>query len=175
MADLHGPRPELIWLCIRGCGWCCLVQAVATTAPGTTDMAIAHRAEPALFQEIARSAVPVDLRAIRQLQRSPLAIDLYVWLTYRMSYLRRPTLVPWEGLQAQFGADYSRPRDFRRGVMKHLETVIGVYPTLRVSQADSGLRLYPSRPHVQPSKRPAQSRLSKVSDPQSITARPLNG
>jgi len=30
------------------------------------------------FHEITRSAVPVDLRAVRQLQRSPLAIDLYI-------------------------------------------------------------------------------------------------
>ena len=66
------------------------------------------------FQEITRSAVPVDLRAIRHLRRSPFAIDLYVWLTYRMSYLKKPTRIPWEGLQAQFGADYFRPRDFRR-------------------------------------------------------------
>ena len=37
------------------------------------------------FDEITSSAVPVDLRAIRLLKRSPLALDIYVWLTYRMS------------------------------------------------------------------------------------------
>jgi hypothetical protein len=100
------------------------------------------------FEEITRSAVPVDLRALRLLQRSPLALDLYVWLTYRMSYLRRPTLVPWEGLQAQLGADYARLRDFRRKALAHLTNVICVYPALRVRQTDSGLYLYPSRPHV---------------------------
>ena len=46
------------------------------------------------FDEITRSAVPVDLRAIHRLRRSPLALDLHVWLTYRMSYLRKPTLIP---------------------------------------------------------------------------------
>jgi len=91
----------------------------------------------------------MDLRAIRQLQRSPLAIDLYVWLTYRMSYLKKPTLVPWEGLQNQFGADYARPRDFRRKTLAHLQDVLRVYPAVRVGQADAGLRLYPSPPHVQ--------------------------
>jgi len=100
------------------------------------------------FEEITRSAVPVDLRAIRQLQRSPLAIDLYVWLTYRMSYLRRPTLIPWQSLEAQFGADYARPRDFRRRVSKLLEAVLSTYPTVRISLTDTGLRLYPSPPHV---------------------------
>ena len=35
------------------------------------------------------------------IKASPFAIDLYIWLTYRMSYLKTPTLIPWEGLQAQ--------------------------------------------------------------------------
>jgi len=100
------------------------------------------------FDEITRSAVPVDLRAIGYLQRSPLAIDLYVWLTYRMSYLRKPTLVPWQGLQNQFGAEYARLRDFRCRVLRHLEFVVRVYPTVRLGSTDPGLRLYPSPPHV---------------------------
>ncbi len=106
------------------------------------------------FREITRSAVPVDLRAIRRLRGSPLAIDLYVWLTYRMSYLRKPTSIPWESLEAQFGADYSRRRDFRRKALVHLEDVLRVYPTARLGQVDSGLLLHPSPPHVPPSKGP---------------------
>ena len=112
----------------------------------------AWRAQIVLSQdflaEITRCAIPVDLRAIRQLRRSPLAIDLYVWLTYRMSYLRKPTLIPWQSLEAQFGSDYTRPRDFRRRVSKLLEAVLRIYPAVRLSQTDPGLRLYPSPPHV---------------------------
>ena len=80
------------------------------------------------FQEITRSAVPVDLRAIELLKSSPLAIDIYIWLTYRMSYLRRPCLIPWKALELQFGATYSRSRDFRRSLCTHLREVVGVYP-----------------------------------------------
>jgi len=100
------------------------------------------------FNEITLSAIPLDLRAIRQLRRSPLAIDLYVWLTYRMSYLRKPTVIPWESLQTQFGADYARPRDFRRKVSKHVRSVLHVYPAIRIRQTDTGICLYPSPPHV---------------------------
>ena len=100
------------------------------------------------FEEITRSAVPIDLRAIHNLKSSPMAIDLYVCLTYRMSYLKKPTLVPWEGLQNQFGADYARPRDFRRKVLTQLQEVLRLYPTVRVTPTDTGLRLYPSPPHV---------------------------
>jgi len=85
------------------------------------------------FNEITSSAVPIDLRAIGLLKRSPLALDIYVWLTYRMSYLRRPCLIPLEALQRQFGAHYARPTDFRRRFLRSLCQVLQVYPSLRVS------------------------------------------
>jgi len=57
-----------------------------------------------IFQEITRSAVPVDLRAVHLLKSFPLAIDIYIWLTYRMSHLQRPCQIPWKALENQFGA-----------------------------------------------------------------------
>lgn len=42
-------------------------------------------------------AVPFDLRVLHCL-RSPLAIDIYLWLTWRMFILRRPVLIPCEPL-----------------------------------------------------------------------------
>jgi len=101
------------------------------------------------FAEITRSAVPIDLRALHLLKASPLAMDLYIWLTHRMSDLKKPTLIPWESLQAQFGSDYARARDFRRKALTHLEDVLRLYPSARVSHTNTGLRLYPSPPHVQ--------------------------
>ena len=66
-----------------------------------------------------------------------------------MGYLRKPTVVPWEGLQNQFGADYARPRDFRRKVLTQLQEVLRLYLTVRVSQTNTGLLISPSPPHVQ--------------------------
>ncbi|MGB5296631.1 MAG: replication protein RepA [Thermoanaerobaculia bacterium] len=117
------------------------------------------------FEEIAHSAVPIDLRALRSLKASPLAMDLYVWLTYRMSYLKKLTVIPWASLQSQFGADYARPRDFRRKVLAHLTNVFRVYPAVRVGHTDAGLRLYPSPPHIRTRKDPPRHKLSKVSAP----------
>ena len=102
------------------------------------------------FGELTSSAVPVDLRALGYLKSSPLAIDLYVWLTYRMSYLKKPSLVPWKSLEAQFGARYSRPRDFRARLCARLPHIIDVYPTVRLRRTSSGLWLLPSPPHVRP-------------------------
>jgi hypothetical protein len=45
------------------------------------------------FEQLVASPVPLDLRAVRILKQSPLALDLYAWATRRVSYLERPTLI----------------------------------------------------------------------------------
>ena len=100
------------------------------------------------YTEIVRHAVPIDLRALAILKRSALALDIYAWLTYRLGYLTRPTLIPWPALEAQFGADYARPRDFRRKFLLHLADVLQVYPAARVTRSADGLLLRPSPTHV---------------------------
>jgi hypothetical protein len=47
------------------------------------------------YDELVAHAVPIDLRALKAFRGSLLALDIYSWLTYRMSYLRRPCLIPW--------------------------------------------------------------------------------
>ncbi len=105
------------------------------------------------YDELVAHAVPIDLRALRALKGSPLALDIYSWLTYRMSYLRKPCLIPWEALQTQFGADYGRPRDFRRKFLAHLADVLHVYPTVRLSAQPVGLLLRPSPTQVPTARR----------------------
>jgi hypothetical protein len=113
------------------------------------------------FEEATRCAVPVDLRALRLLKRSPLALDIYVWLTYRMSYLRRPCLVPWDALRQQLGADYTRRADFRMRFLRSLALVLQIYPRARALEEVRGLSLFPSRSHVAPSNHPQPLALSR--------------
>ena len=77
-----------------------------------------------------------------------MALDIYSWLTYRVGYLKRPSLVPWEALWTQFGADYARLRDFRRYFVGQLARVVQVYPDLRLSKLATGLLLRPSPTHI---------------------------
>lgn len=100
------------------------------------------------FQEIIEHPVPVDTRVLKALRRSPLALDIYCWLTHRMSYLKRGTLVPWSALAVQFGADYSRGDNFRAAFLDALRKVLTVYCIVRVQSTPFGLLLEPSRPHV---------------------------
>lgn len=100
-----------------------------------------------LFQELCSRPVPLDLRALRAL-RSPLALDVYAWLTYRSSYLERPTRIPWRCLAEQFGSAYSDCDNFRRRFVAALRKVLVVYPSARVQPVRGGLLLRPARPHV---------------------------
>lgn len=100
------------------------------------------------FNEIIERPVPVDLRALKALRRSPMALDIYCWLTYRMSYVRRPVVVSWSALQAQFGAEYGRPRDFRKKFLEQLKAVSVVYPEAKIDSQEQGLLLRPSKPHI---------------------------
>lgn len=100
------------------------------------------------FDEIVDRPIPVDMRALNALKRSPLALDIYCWLTYRMSYLKKQTHIPWGVLELQFGADYTRTRDFKNKFLNQLRAVITVYPEVKVENSTSHLTLYPSKPHI---------------------------
>jgi hypothetical protein len=100
------------------------------------------------FEEIINHPVPVDMRALKALSKSPMALDIYTWLTYRMSYLTTPVVIPWNKLQLQFGADYARTRDFKDRLLKAFKSVKVVYPEAHVQEEDDGLLLAHSLPHV---------------------------
>lgn len=114
------------------------------------------RVSEPLYEHILRAPVPVDLRALRALKRSPLALDLYTWLTHRnfvqQNGGRTQTCVSWSALQRQFGADYpldSRGRaDFKKAFHGAYRRVQLVYPRAKVRDDGSCLTLLTTAPHV---------------------------
>jgi hypothetical protein len=78
--------------------------------------------------------------------------------TYRMSYLRRRTEVPWEALRAQFGSNLADTKQgraqFRRDFDRNLREVVLVYRDANVEVSPGGVVLLPSRTHV-PARRTA--------------------
>lgn len=101
------------------------------------------------FEEIIESPIPIDMRALKVLRQSPMAIDIYCWLTYRMSYLRRITPIPWTTLQVQFGANYKDVRQFKRKFLSQLKKVLLVYPNAKVKEDGGNFILFPERTHIQ--------------------------
>ena len=67
------------------------------------------RLSEAFFNEIVSHPVPLDLTTLKALKRSPLGLDLYLWLTYRMFALTTPQRLSWKQMYRQFGAHPARP------------------------------------------------------------------
>lgn len=107
----------------------------------------------AFFNEIKNSPVPIDIRAINVLKDSSLALDIYFWMSYRMSYLKAPTLLTFNNLQMQFGSGYkdtcSGKYEFKRKFLIQLKKVMTIYPAANVIVKENGLLLYPSKTHIQ--------------------------
>lgn len=89
------------------------------------------------FNEILRSPVPLDMRALRALKQSTFALDVYCWLTYRSFSVTRRTEVPWEALQAQFGSETQSTRKFRSLFRRALCDVSVVYPDAKYDDSSS--------------------------------------
>ena len=100
------------------------------------------------YREIIDRPVPIDMRAIKALKKSPMALDIYTWLTYRVSYLKRPTAISWASLAMQFGSSYSRQRDFKTAFMSELKKVVTVYGGVQVEALPTGLLVKPSLTHI---------------------------
>ncbi len=103
------------------------------------------------FESITNSPVPVDTRALKALNHSALALDLYGWAThktYSVSRRREPQFISFKALQAQFGAQYANNKDFKKKFIIALKQVEAVYPAFKVSKARGGLVVHPSRTSV---------------------------
>lgn len=97
------------------------------------------------FDELIKAPVPLDMRAVAILKNSCLQLDIYFWLSHRMFYLKKPTLIPWERLMLQFGVNYKRRIDFIRKFLVDLGAVQMLWPDLKLREEHDGLNLYPSK------------------------------
>lgn len=111
------------------------------------------------FREITNRPVPFDMRVvhlIRKKSQSPLALDLFLWLNYRLKYLSRPTEIPWKKLQLQFGANYADTRqgrfEFKKEFSKQMEIVRGAFkkaaPSIQELTDGTGIKLLPGETSI---------------------------
>lgn len=108
------------------------------------------------YKECITRPVPVDLRVLDALSTSPMAMDVYVWLTCRVVKARQPSTMPWQCLMRQFGCiDGTEVRTFRRSFIRALKLVqmaANWYPSITLDETD-GLTIYPGKGHVLPVKK----------------------
>ena len=63
------------------------------------------------FNEIIAHPIPLDMNILRAIKRSPLGLDLYMWLTYRTFSLKGPLRLSWRQLYRQFGRHPAKASD----------------------------------------------------------------
>ena len=102
----------------------------------------------AFYGELRRHPVLVDRAAIRTLTTSPLAIDIYLCLAFRLHALSKETPVPWDKLWRQFGSRVAALKNFRPQFEPLLHFALAAYKGAKVGIMDQGLLLEPSPPPV---------------------------
>ena len=113
------------------------------------------------YRAITAAPVPVDMRALRALKRSPLALDLYAWLTYeafRAQHGRRPRFETWTQLHGHMGGEYADIDNFRKKAKAALTKIHAVYPGLKLGKRQGGIEVLVA------SQSAIQSRNSSIND-----------
>lgn len=94
------------------------------------------------YEAIISSPVPLDKRALKALKRSPLALDLYAWATYKTYSLnhhqKAEQLISWHAFMAQLGAEYNDHKNFKKKAKIAFKKVRAVYPGLEMEEVDGG-------------------------------------
>ena len=98
------------------------------------------------YAAITAAPVPVDVRALKALKRSPLALDLYSWLTYeayRAHKIGKTRFETWEQLHAHMGGEYTHINNFRSKANAALRKIRTVYPGLKLGKKQGGIEVLP--------------------------------
>ena len=112
----------------------------------------AVRLDEGFYQSLIDHPMPLQEAAIRMIGGRSMAIDVYIWLAYRLHQLSRPTPITWAAIYRQFGAGFTLIRQFRAKFRDTLALALAAYPDAHVIEEEGGLLLYPSPPPVMESK-----------------------
>lgn len=103
------------------------------------------------YKAITAHPVPVNMDALQALKKSPLALDLYAWLThqaFRAAKSKRSRRITWRVLHGQLGADYRDVQNFRRKAIEAIRKIESVYPGLELEMVAGGFAVKPSTPSI---------------------------
>ena len=117
---------------------------------------------PRFWNEVVKSAFPIDARKAQFFRHHPLAYDLYLWLTHRLDGLDRVgqplVALSFDQLHGQLGSHYrtdargaltpDAKREFGRSLRHAVACVQTTWPALRVEVPRGRLVLHASRPDV---------------------------
>lgn len=114
----------------------------------------------AFFNEIIAHPIPLDMRVLKEMRRSSLGLDLYMWLSYKTFTLysqgKKPERLSWGKLYRQFGADPQKAddkyiiRNFRTDVLRELKKLKLCWPSLSYATPTGCLEIHACMPSINP-------------------------
>lgn len=111
------------------------------------------RLSEVFYQQLRAHPVSVDKASIMTIRNSSMALDLYMWLAYRLRSLDGDKAISWTALKGQFGGGVTAMRNFKPLFNENLQLALSVYRAANVSMTSDGVTLRPSPPPV-PQKAP---------------------
>ena len=106
------------------------------------------RLDDAFWRSLQEHPVPIREEAVMAIGNRSVAIDVYIWLAYRLHALNKPAPITWRALQAQFGGSTTKISHFKPVFAEALNLALAVYPEASVDCTDTGITLRPSPPAV---------------------------
>lgn len=97
------------------------------------------------YQEIIKSPVRLRPEILKAFSSSPMRLDMYTWLAYRLRHLPKATVVSWKQLAGQFGAEYALERQFKAAFIKNFREVSMFMPERSCAISEKGIMLKPTK------------------------------
>lgn len=114
---------------------------------------------PTFRAALVASVIPTDMRALRALKSSVMALDFYLWLCHEADRAHRSgkeRFVSWQCLMEQFGTGWTNPKRFGEEARAALRKVQVVFPQLKLGSLRGGVTILPtSRQAIAPRPIPA--------------------
>jgi Plasmid encoded RepA protein len=123
-----------------------LIEAFEYDTGGGRTFIKRLRLSRAFFESLRRHPVAIDRGAATRIRNSPMALDIYLWLCYRLPALENETKISWTALWKQFGAGIATMRFFKRPFAENLELARSIYPAANFTLTEIGIILRPSAP-----------------------------
>lgn len=123
--------------------------ALLNSAPGLVWQD-AVELDDTFYQSFQKHPLPLLESALHQLSASSLALDIYIFLSYRLHALGKSTLITWPSLHKQFGAGFERLKDFKRRFVVPFNQAVSAYPQANVYLDERGMIMSPSESPIKP-------------------------
>ncbi len=103
------------------------------------------------YENIKNNCLPIDLRIIKNI-RSPLALDIYIWLTWKIKIIKKKTIITWKKLKLKFGFNYKNSDkglyNFKIEFIKKLKYIFSYYPKINICILKTGLKIKNTHPYL---------------------------